>query len=208
MLTGDARINAEASVLCCTAEVLSNMALRRGPALEAPYVVMDEFHYYADKERGVAWQVPLLVLPGTQFLLMSATLGDTRAIAERLQRDTGRAVAHEREDRDPRGAGRDPEGRRRDPPLDAVRQGVPPVPLLRDRRPPRRTPSEIPPPRRAARAEGAPPRHLRDRHAGRRREHPDPDGSLHQAREVRRNEGGAPLRPRVQADLGARGPPE
>ncbi len=93
MLTGDASINADASVVCCTAEVLSNMALRRGRALEAPYVVMDEFHYYADKERGVAWQVPLLVLPGTQFLLMSATLGDTRAIASRLEKDTGRAVA-------------------------------------------------------------------------------------------------------------------
>ena len=101
MLTGDASINAEASVLCCTAEVLSNMALRRGLALEAPYVVMDEFHYYADKERGVAWQVPLLVLPGTQFLLMSATLGDTRAIAERLQRDTGREVAHVTSDERP-----------------------------------------------------------------------------------------------------------
>ena len=94
MLTGDASINSTASVLCCTAEVLSNMALRLGANLAAPYVVMDEFHYYADKERGVAWQVPLLVLPGTQFLLMSATLGDTRAIAERLTRDTGREVAH------------------------------------------------------------------------------------------------------------------
>ncbi|MDL2716711.1 MAG: DUF3516 domain-containing protein [Acidobacteriota bacterium] len=93
MLTGDASINADASVLCCTAEVLSNMALRRGRSLAAPYVVMDEFHYYSDKERGVAWQVPLLVLPDTQFLLMSATLGDTRAIAERLEKDTGRAVA-------------------------------------------------------------------------------------------------------------------
>ncbi|HQQ77125.1 MAG TPA: DUF3516 domain-containing protein [Thermoanaerobaculia bacterium] len=93
MRTGDASINPDASVVCCTAEVLSNMALRMGPALDVPYVVMDEFHYYADKERGVAWQVPLLVLPGTQFLLMSATLGDTRAIAERLEKDTGRAVA-------------------------------------------------------------------------------------------------------------------
>ena len=93
MSTGDASINADASS-CCTAEVLSNMALRLGAALDVPYVVMDEFHYYADKERGVAWQVPLLVLPGPQFLLMSATLGDTRVIAERLQRDTGREVAH------------------------------------------------------------------------------------------------------------------
>ncbi len=101
MLTGDASINPGASVVCCTAEVLSNMALRRGRELAAPYVVMDEFHYYADKERGVAWQVPLLVLPETQFLLMSATLGDTRAIAERLQRDTGREVAHVTSDERP-----------------------------------------------------------------------------------------------------------
>ncbi len=101
MTTGDASINPDASVVCCTAEVLSNMALRRGEALDVPYVVMDEFHYYADKERGVAWQVPLLVLPRTQFLLMSATLGDTRAIAERLQRDTGREVAHVTSDQRP-----------------------------------------------------------------------------------------------------------
>jgi len=101
MLTGDASINAEASVLCCTAEVLSNMALRLGSELSAPYVVMDEFHFYSDKERGVAWQVPLLVLPGTQFLLMSATLGDTRAIAERLRHDTGRDVAYVTSDERP-----------------------------------------------------------------------------------------------------------
>ena len=101
MTTGDASINPDASVVCCTAEVLSNMALRRGEELDVPYVVMDEFHYYADKERGVAWQVPLLVLPRTQFLLMSATRGDTRAIAERLQRDTGREVAHVTSDQRP-----------------------------------------------------------------------------------------------------------
>jgi hypothetical protein len=101
MTTGDASINPDASVVCCTAEVLSNMALRRGEELDVPYVVMDEFHYYADKERGVAWQVPLLVLPRTQFLLMSATLGDTRAIAERLERDTGRPVAHVTSDQRP-----------------------------------------------------------------------------------------------------------
>ncbi len=101
MLTGDASINAGARVLCCTAEVLSNMALRLGDDLVAPYVVMDEFHYYADKERGVAWQVPLLVLPRTQFLLMSATLGDTTAIAERLKRDTGRDVSHVTSDERP-----------------------------------------------------------------------------------------------------------
>jgi superfamily II RNA helicase len=93
MLTGDASINADALVRCCTAEVLSNMALRRGADLDAPYVVMDEFHYYSDRDRGVAWQVPLVTLPSTQFLLMSATLGDTSGIARRIQEFTGREVA-------------------------------------------------------------------------------------------------------------------
>jgi len=93
MLTGDASINPEAKVLCCTAEVLANMALRSGPLLDAPEVVMDEFHYYSDEERGWAWQVPLISLPATRFLLMSATLGDMSGIAERLERATSRPVS-------------------------------------------------------------------------------------------------------------------
>ncbi len=75
MLTGDASINWAAPVICCTAEVLMNMALRNGEAADAPYVVMDEFHYYADADRGVAWQVPLLTLPRTQ---LPADVGDAR----------------------------------------------------------------------------------------------------------------------------------
>ena len=51
---------------------------------------MDEFHYYADRERGVAWQVPLLTLPQARFLLMSATLGDTTFFEEELTRLNGR----------------------------------------------------------------------------------------------------------------------
>jgi superfamily II DNA/RNA helicase len=89
MLTGDAAINPRAPIVCCTAEVLANMALRQGEDLDAPYVVMDEFHYYSDAERGVAWQIPLITLPRTRFLLMSATLGDMTAIAERLAAQTG-----------------------------------------------------------------------------------------------------------------------
>jgi len=94
MLTGDASINPNAPLLCCTTEVLANMALRHGEDLDAPYVVMDEFHYYADHERGPAWQIPLLTLPHTRFLLMSATLGNTAPIEERLRDATGREVAH------------------------------------------------------------------------------------------------------------------
>jgi superfamily II RNA helicase len=92
MATGDATINREAPIVCCTAEILSNFALREGkPGIDA--VVMDEFHYYADRERGVAWQIPLLLLEDTRFLLMSATLGDMTAIAASLEAVTDRDVA-------------------------------------------------------------------------------------------------------------------
>jgi superfamily II RNA helicase len=92
MMTGDATINRNAPIICCTAEILANMALRDS-ATRAAYVIMDEFHYYADRERGMAWQVPLLALDATTFLLMSATLGDMRVITESLQATTGREVA-------------------------------------------------------------------------------------------------------------------
>jgi superfamily II RNA helicase len=92
MMTGDAAINAQAPIVCCTAEILMNLALR-DPGAAPPYVVMDEFHYYADKERGVAWQVPLLLCKDTTFLLMSATLGDVSEIEEGLKTLTGRDVA-------------------------------------------------------------------------------------------------------------------
>ena len=101
MLTGDASINWAAPILCCTQEVLANMALRQGETTDAPYVVMDEFHYYADRDRGQAWQIPLLTLPRTTFLLMSATLGNVAVIAERLAAMTGREVADVHSDERP-----------------------------------------------------------------------------------------------------------
>jgi len=84
--TGDATVNHDAPILCCTAEILANLALRLGDQAPVQEVVMDEFHYYADRERGVAWQVPLLTLPQARFLLMSATLGDTAFFEEELTR--------------------------------------------------------------------------------------------------------------------------
>ena len=91
--TGDATINRDAPILCCTAEILANIALRDGANTNVADVVMDEFHYYADKERGVAWQVPLLTLPKTRFLLMSATLGETAFFEEELTRLNGLSTA-------------------------------------------------------------------------------------------------------------------
>lgn len=89
MITGDASINAGAPIICCTAEILANQALREGETCDVGCVAMDEFHFYADPDRGWAWQVPLLTLPNAQFLLMSATLGDTSAIAAALSEHTG-----------------------------------------------------------------------------------------------------------------------
>lgn len=93
MMTGDATVNRDAPVICCTAEILSNLALREGGTARVHSVVMDEFHYYSDPDRGMAWQVPLLELPQTTFLLMSATLGSVDFFAEDLRRRTGRDVA-------------------------------------------------------------------------------------------------------------------
>ena len=76
LLTGDASVNPTAPIICCTAEVLANAALRRGRELDCGLIVADEFHYYGDRDRGWAWQVPMVELPDAQFLLMSATFGD------------------------------------------------------------------------------------------------------------------------------------
>ncbi|HVX45606.1 MAG TPA: DUF3516 domain-containing protein, partial [Mycobacteriales bacterium] len=93
MLTGDTSVNPDAPIICCTAEVLANIALRSGADAPIGQVVMDEFHFYADPERGWAWQVPLLELPKAQFILMSATLGDVSFFEKDLTRRTGRPTA-------------------------------------------------------------------------------------------------------------------
>ncbi|MGZ4597972.1 MAG: DEAD/DEAH box helicase, partial [Actinomycetes bacterium] len=93
MLTGDASVNPGAPIIAATAEVLANMALREGADTDVGLVVMDEFHFYAEPDRGWAWQVPLLELPRAQFLLMSATLGDVSRFEEDLSRRTDRATA-------------------------------------------------------------------------------------------------------------------
>lgn len=93
MLTGDASVNADAPIICCTAEVLANIALREGAAADVGLVIMDEFHFYSEPDRGWAWQVPLLELTRAQFLLMSATLGDVSDLAADLTRRHGRTTA-------------------------------------------------------------------------------------------------------------------
>jgi superfamily II RNA helicase len=93
MVTGDSSVNPDAPIICCTAEILANVALRHGPDSDVDQVVMDEFHFYSDPDRGWAWQVPLLELPSVQFVVMSATLGDVEWLAADLTRRTGRETA-------------------------------------------------------------------------------------------------------------------
>lgn len=92
MITGDATVNPTAPIICCTAEILANLALREGDQAKVDDVIMDEFHYYSDRERGQAWQIPLLTLPQCRFLLMSATIGDTEFFQKGLTSLTGAAT--------------------------------------------------------------------------------------------------------------------
>ncbi len=92
MVTGDSSVNADAPIICCTAEILANEALRDGAEANVGPVIMDEFHFYSEPQRGWAWQVPLIEMPQAQFLLMSATLGDTSRFEQRIAERTGRDV--------------------------------------------------------------------------------------------------------------------
>jgi superfamily II DNA/RNA helicase len=96
LLTGDASINRDAPIICCTAEIVANLSLGADADAAVDYVIMDEFHYYSDRDRGMAWQLPLLTLRNATFLLMSATLGDCDKIEAGLTENTGREVAHVR----------------------------------------------------------------------------------------------------------------
>jgi superfamily II RNA helicase len=93
MMTGDGSVNRDASILCCTAEILAKMAVQDGDQTPFDAVVMDEFHFYGDRDRGMAWQLPLLTMDHARFLLMSATLGDTTRIEHDLAHRTGKEVA-------------------------------------------------------------------------------------------------------------------
>lgn len=93
LMTGDATVNRDAPIVCATAEVLANIALAEGPRADVDVVIIDEFHYYADRDRGVAWQIPLLALPNARFLLMSATFGDPEPFQKHLTAANGQRTA-------------------------------------------------------------------------------------------------------------------
>lgn len=93
LMTGDATVNRDAPIVCATAEILANIALAEGPRADVDLAVLDEFHYYADRDRGVSWQIPLLALPKTRFLLMSATIGNPESFERGLTKLNGARTA-------------------------------------------------------------------------------------------------------------------
>ncbi|MDX9730918.1 MAG: DUF3516 domain-containing protein [Bdellovibrionales bacterium] len=100
LMTGDGSVNRDAPILCCTAEILANFAFAEGASAKVDDVIMDEFHYYSDRERGMAWQAPLLEMPQARFLLMSATLGDMDFFKDEIEKLTGKptriVIGHDR----------------------------------------------------------------------------------------------------------------
>ena len=93
LITGDGAVNEDALVICCTAEILSQMALVEGRETPFSVVVMDEFHYFGDRDRGMHWLLPLLEMPHARHLLMSATVGQPEEMRARVETLTGHDTA-------------------------------------------------------------------------------------------------------------------
>lgn len=79
LVTGNRRVNSDAKVLVVVAEILLNRLLQ--PTAfdfeNVSAVVMDEFHSFANPERGIVWEFTLALLPKhVRLLLLSATIGN------------------------------------------------------------------------------------------------------------------------------------
>jgi superfamily II DNA/RNA helicase len=103
LVTGNRRVNPNARILVVVAEILLNRLLHAqresdlpvdvplGPEgfdfTRASAVVMDEFHNFADPERGIVWELALALLPKhIRLLLLSATVGNAREFLAWLER--------------------------------------------------------------------------------------------------------------------------
>ncbi len=95
LVTGNRKVNPEARVLVVVAEILVNRLLH-AEAFDfsnVSAVVMDEFHSFADPERGVVWELSLGLLPKhVRLLLLSATVGNAVDFTLWMQRAHGRLV--------------------------------------------------------------------------------------------------------------------
>src|SRR5215472_18670097 len=95
LVTGNRRVNPQARVLVVVAEILLNRLLHTEAFdfSNVSSVVMDEFHSFADAERGIVWELSLSMLPAhIRLLLLSATVGNADEFASWLQRSHGRQV--------------------------------------------------------------------------------------------------------------------
>ncbi|MBN1828534.1 MAG: DEAD/DEAH box helicase [Deltaproteobacteria bacterium] len=89
ILTGDTKENADAPIIVGTTEILRNQlydAMHRGENLDCDLVILDEAHFLGDEDRGVVWEEIMIYLPArVNLLLLSATIGNNREIAEWLE---------------------------------------------------------------------------------------------------------------------------
>src|SRR5262245_64359085 len=95
LVTGNRRVNPDARVLVVVAEILLNRLLHPEEFQfdQVSAVVMDEFHSFADPERGIVWELSLgLLPPHVRLLLLSATVGNAREFLDWLQRSHGRKL--------------------------------------------------------------------------------------------------------------------
>ena len=83
ILTGDIQINAEASCLIMTTEILRSMLYRGADLIrDVEFVIFDEVHYVNDLERGVVWEEVIIMLPEhVTLILLSATVPNTYEFA-------------------------------------------------------------------------------------------------------------------------------
>lgn len=89
LVTGNRKVNPDAKILVVVAEILLNRLLH----VEAFdfddvwAVVMDEFHSFNDRERGIVWEFGLGLLPKEiKTLLISATVGNSMEFSRWLNR--------------------------------------------------------------------------------------------------------------------------
>ncbi len=95
LVTGNRTVNPQARILVVVAEILLNRLLH--PTAfdfgNVSTVVMDEFHSFADPERGVVWELSLAMLPPhVRVLLLSATVGNAVEFIVWLNRSLERKV--------------------------------------------------------------------------------------------------------------------
>jgi len=89
ILTGDTKDNADAPIIVGTTEILRNQlydAMHKGENLDCDLVILDEAHFLGDPDRGVVWEEIMIYLPSRiNLLLLSATIGNGREIADWLE---------------------------------------------------------------------------------------------------------------------------